>query len=107
MYAVSIRRLIALHSGFRLSPIDLFHLHLFPKPSVLTPVLGGVMLLIGFGIILATLYQNSFAAPIVEDRTKEGQVVLDTGLYGLVRHPMYLGDSSRILSAWPFGSKAV
>ena len=74
-----------------LIPIDVFHFQLFPKPSLLASVLGGVMLLIGFGIILATLYQNSFAAPIVEDQTEEGQVVIDTGLYGLVRHPMYLG----------------
>ena len=74
-----------------LIPIDVFHFQLFPKPSLLASVLGGVMLLIGFGIILATLFQNSFAAPIVEDQTEEGQVVIDTGLYGLVRHPMYLG----------------
>ena len=74
-----------------LIPIDVFHFQLLPKPGLLASVLGGVMLLIGFGIILATLFQNSFAAPIVEDQTEEGQVVIDTGLYGLVRHPMYLG----------------
>jgi len=74
-----------------LIPIDVFHFQLFPKPTLLASVLGGVMLLIGFGIILATLFQNAFAAPIVEDQTEEGQVVIDTGLYGLVRHPMYLG----------------
>ena len=49
------------------------------------------MFLLGFVIVLAAIYQNSFAVPIVEDQTERGQTLVDTGLYGVVRHPLYLG----------------
>ena len=39
-----------------LIPIDVFHFQLFPKPGLPTSAVGGVMFLIGFVIILATLY---------------------------------------------------
>jgi protein-S-isoprenylcysteine O-methyltransferase Ste14 len=29
--------------------------------------------------------------PIVEDQTERGQTLVDTGLYAVVRHPLYLG----------------
>jgi protein-S-isoprenylcysteine O-methyltransferase Ste14 len=35
------------------------------------------------------LQQNRYAASTIE--TAAGQTVISTGLYGLVRHPMYLG----------------
>ena len=47
--------------------------------------------MVGLGIILMTIYQNAFVAPIVKDQSDRGQFVVDTGLYGRVRHPMYLG----------------
>ena len=37
------------------------------------------------------VWQNPYAAPIVGDQTERGQVVIDSGLYGLIRHPLYLG----------------
>ena len=40
---------------------------------------------------MAAIYENSFAAPIVEDQTDVGQVLIDTGPYARVRHPLYLG----------------
>jgi protein-S-isoprenylcysteine O-methyltransferase Ste14 len=36
--------------------------------------------------------QNAYASRIIE--TSEEQQVISTGLYGIVRHPMYLGSSS-------------
>ena len=50
-----------------------------------------VVFLAGFGVMLLTLYQNAFAAPIVKDQADRGQVVIDTGLYSRVRHPFYVG----------------
>ena len=47
--------------------------------------------LAGFMVILMTIYQNSFAAPIVKDQSDRGQTLVDTGLYSRVRHPMYTG----------------
>lgn len=37
------------------------------------------------------MWENRFATPNVQDQTGRGQQVVDTGVYGLVRHPIYLG----------------
>ena len=47
--------------------------------------------MIGLAICFGTIYQNAFAIPIVEDQTERGQTLVDTGLYSVVRHPLYLG----------------
>lgn len=52
-------------------------------------VLGEVLVAAGLYICLLVMQQNSFAASTIE--TMEGQRVISTGLYGIVRHPMYLG----------------
>ena len=72
-------------------PIDVFLLRLLPLPPLEVSVLGAVVLLAGYGVIWTTLFKNAFAAPIVLDQSERGQVLIDTGLYGLVRHPFYLG----------------
>lgn len=41
---------------------------------------------------MVTLFQNAFAAPIVKDQSERGQVLIDTGLYGCIRHLFYLGN---------------
>jgi protein-S-isoprenylcysteine O-methyltransferase Ste14 len=51
-----------------------------------------VLLFTGFGIVMVALFQNAFAAPIVKDQSERGQVLIDTGLYGRIRHPFYLGN---------------
>ncbi len=72
-------------------PVDVFHLKLLPPPSLPVSLAAAVVSLAGFGITLAAIYQNSFAIPIVEDQSGRGQVLVDSGLYAFVRHPMYLG----------------
>jgi protein-S-isoprenylcysteine O-methyltransferase Ste14 len=72
-------------------PIDVFYLHLIPPPSMGTSASGAVIGVIGLLIILATVYQNQFAVPVVRDQSDRGQVLVDTGLYGIIRHPMYSG----------------
>ena len=73
-------------------PIDVFHLQLFPLPPLSVSIFGTVLLFTGFGIVMVALFQNAFAAPIVKDQSKRGQVLIDTGLYGRIRHPFYLGN---------------
>jgi protein-S-isoprenylcysteine O-methyltransferase Ste14 len=73
-------------------PIDVFHIQLFPPPSLPVSILGMVLLFTGFGIVMVALFQNAFAAPIVKDQSERGQVLIDTGLYGRIRHPFYLGN---------------
>lgn len=52
-------------------------------------LIGDVLVALGLLIDLFVFKQNSYGASNVQ--TFEGQKVISTGLYGLVRHPMYLG----------------
>lgn len=53
-------------------------------------VIGDVLVAVGLGVTSLVVIQNSFAASTVQVQT--GQTVASTGLYGLVRHPMYTGN---------------
>ncbi|WP_078314691.1 isoprenylcysteine carboxylmethyltransferase family protein [Mycobacterium sp. D16Q16] len=53
-------------------------------------VMGDVLVAVGLGVTSLVVIQNSFAASTVQVET--GQTVVSTGLYGLVRHPMYTGN---------------
>lgn len=50
--------------------------------------LGAVLLLTGYGMYMEVMRENAWLSRTVE--IQEDQKVIDTGLYGLVRHPMYL-----------------
>ncbi len=76
---------------FAFIPLDVFHWHLLPPPSGGVAIVGAMLFLIGYGIVIVSLYQNEFAVPIVRDQSERGHVLIDTGLYGRIRHPFYLG----------------
>jgi protein-S-isoprenylcysteine O-methyltransferase Ste14 len=57
-----------------------------PIPVV---VLGNFLVALGLGIAGVVVLQNSYAAATIT--VEAGQKVVTTGLYGLVRHPMYVG----------------
>jgi len=82
---------LSIIAWFVLIPIDVFHLQLLPPPHFAVSVFGAALFLAGFGILIAALFQNAFAVPIVRDQSERGQVLIDTGLYARVRHPMYFG----------------
>lgn len=65
--------------------------HRFGWSQVPTPVVlfGDVLVVIGLGIALLVVQQNSYAAANITVETD--QRLVSTGLYGLVRHPMYFG----------------
>lgn len=52
-------------------------------------LVGDVLVAAGLGFAMVVVLQNSYAAGTVTVET--GQQVVSTGVYGLVRHPMYLG----------------
>lgn len=53
-------------------------------------VIGDVLVAIGLVVAMLVIIQNGYAAANV--RVEEGQTLVSTGLYGLVRHPMYTGN---------------
>jgi protein-S-isoprenylcysteine O-methyltransferase Ste14 len=72
--------------GFVLSAFDFrFGWSSVPLPAV---IVASVLFLIGYGMYGEVLRENAYLSRTVE--VQQGQTVVSTGLYGIVRHPMYL-----------------
>ena len=50
-------------------------------------IVGAVLFLTAYGLYAEVLRENTYLSRVIE--VCEGQKVVDTGLYGIVRHPMY------------------
>ncbi len=72
--------------GFVLSALD-FRFGWSYVPMWLT-IAAAVIFLAGYGLYAEVMRENAYLSRTVE--VQEGQKVIDTGLYGIVRHPMYL-----------------
>jgi protein-S-isoprenylcysteine O-methyltransferase Ste14 len=72
-------------------PLDVFDLHIFPKPNVIVSSLGLALVVAGWTIISLVFKENDFAAPVVKHQAERAHHVVDTGVYAIVRHPMYAG----------------
>lgn len=72
-------------------PLDVFRLHLLAKPGTLVSSFGLVLFVAGWWIMTLALRENAFAAPVVKHQEERQQRVIDSGVYGVVRHPMYAG----------------
>jgi len=72
-------------------PLDVFRFHLLAKPVALVSALGLVLLVAGWWIMTLALTRNAFAAPVVKHQEERRHTVVDSGVYGVVRHPMYAG----------------
>jgi len=60
--------------------------------STVTPYInavGDILVAIGFYIVFLVFKENSYASALIEVDTE--QKVISSGLYALVRHPMYIG----------------
>jgi protein-S-isoprenylcysteine O-methyltransferase Ste14 len=60
-------------------------------------VVGEILVALGLGIAMFVVLQNSYASSTV--RVEADQKVVSTGLYALVRHPMYLGLLTAMVGA--------
>jgi protein-S-isoprenylcysteine O-methyltransferase Ste14 len=54
-------------------------------------ILGGIGLILSFFFFYRSYTDNTFVSPLVRIQTERKQQVVSTGVYGFVRHPMYLG----------------
>ena len=72
--------------GFVLSALD-FRFGWSRVPWWLVAV-ASFLFLIGYAMYAEVMRENAYLSRIVE--VQEGQKVISTGLYGIVRHPMYL-----------------
>lgn len=53
-------------------------------------IVGAVMVAVGLGMAMLVIIQNHYASANIT--IEDGQPLVNTGLYGVVRHPMYLGN---------------
>ncbi|HYM91593.1 MAG TPA: isoprenylcysteine carboxylmethyltransferase family protein [bacterium] len=70
-------------------PLDVFRFDLLGAPGPLVSSLGLALFVAGWVIAYLALRENAFAATAVKHLAR--QTVVDTGVYGVVRHPMYAG----------------
>ncbi|WP_134429861.1 methyltransferase family protein [Mycobacterium ulcerans] len=79
---------VALFAMVALSALD----HRFGWSSVPTAVclIGDLLIATGLGIAMLVVIQNGYAAATIT--VESDQKVVSTGLYSLVRHPMYVGN---------------
>ena len=59
-------------------------------------VVAAVVLLAGYALYAEVMRENAYLSRVVE--VQDGQHVVDTGLYGIVRHPMYMAVTLLYLS---------
>jgi len=54
-------------------------------------IIGGVFLIFSFFFFFRSYSDNTFLSPLVRVQAERKHTVITTGIYGFVRHPMYLG----------------
>ena len=81
-------------AGFVLAGLDFrFGWSDVPLPVV---IVASLTFLIGYGLYAEVMRENAYLSRTV--KVEEGQTVVSTGLYGIVRHPMYLASVLMFLS---------
>ena len=80
--------------GFILSGLDFrFGWSKVPLPIVIA---ASVLFLVGYALYAEVMRENAYLSRTV--KVEEGQTVISTGLYAVVRHPMYMASVLMFLS---------
>ena len=77
---------LAFIAGFIISGLDFrFGWSKVPMPVV---IVASAVLLVSYGLYAEVMRENAYLSRVI--KVYEGQKVVDTGLYAVVRHPMYM-----------------
>jgi protein-S-isoprenylcysteine O-methyltransferase Ste14 len=76
---------------FAIMPLDARRYHWSPVFPLWLRIAGALSLILAMALVFEALRENTFAAPVVKMQKERGQKVISTGMYGVVRHPMYAG----------------
>lgn len=74
-----------------LMPLDARRFAWTPPPPAGLKVAGVALLLASALLLFRSFRDNTFLSPLVRIQKEREQRVVSTGVYGFVRHPMYLG----------------
>jgi protein-S-isoprenylcysteine O-methyltransferase Ste14 len=80
-------------------PLDAKRFGWSPVFPVWLNLLGGAGLIGSFVLFFRSFTDNSFLSPLVRIQKDRKQQVISTGVYGFVRHPMYLGAILMMIGA--------
>ena len=81
-------------AGFVLAGLDFrFSWSNVPLPAVIA---ASVIFLAGYGLYAEVMRENAYLSRTV--KVEKGQTVVSTGLYGIIRHPMYTASILMFLS---------
>jgi protein-S-isoprenylcysteine O-methyltransferase Ste14 len=72
-------------------PLNVFRSHWLGKPAPFVAALGLAVCFAGYWIAFLAVRENAFASRVVRHQEERQQKVIDSALYGVVRHPMYAG----------------
>jgi protein-S-isoprenylcysteine O-methyltransferase Ste14 len=81
-------------AGFVVAGLD-YRFSWSRMPMWLT-VASSVLFLLSYALYAEVMRENAYLSRTI--KVEEGQTVVDTGLYGIVRHPMYMATLSLFLS---------
>ena len=74
-------------------PFDVFRFHLMPAPGLLVSLPGLMLVIAGYWVMYNSFSENAFAASVIRHQKERQQVVIASGVYRLVRHPLYAGGA--------------
>jgi protein-S-isoprenylcysteine O-methyltransferase Ste14 len=80
-------------------PLDAKRYGWTPFFPMILKILGGIGLLSSYFFFFRSYTDNTFASPLVRIQKERKQQVISSGVYGFVRHPMYLAGSLLFISA--------
>lgn len=88
-------------AGFVVAGLD-FRFGWSHMPQAVT-IAAAVLFLLAYALYAEVMRENAYLSRTI--RVEEGQTVVDTGLYGIVRHPMYMATLLLFLvMPWVLGS---
>jgi protein-S-isoprenylcysteine O-methyltransferase Ste14 len=74
-----------------LMPLDARRFHWTPRLPLAVSLVGDVCLALAWLFLFRAFADNPFGSALVRVQRERGHRVVTTGVYGWVRHPMYLG----------------
>ena len=80
--------------GFIIAGLD-YRFSLLPLPSFIS-IIGSILFIISYVLYAEVLRENTYLSRTI--KVEKDQKVIDTGLYSIVRHPMYMATLILFLS---------
>ena len=80
-------------------PLDAERFQWSPVFPLWLKIVGGIALIPSLYLIERTTMENTFLSTMVRIQSERKQQVISTGVYGFVRHPLYLGSSLMMIGA--------